>query len=176
MKRVGGWQSKTVSAGQKSAGFTLLELLVTVVILVLISGMAVPLLQNVMANYRLNGAVAAVTGTIQSTRYQAIFNGYPFQVVFDNAALTYQVKSDKNRVGVFANVCVNVALASCPIPLAGSGTPVVVNASTTLTFSPGGTVTSTTAVAGVTQIIVTYGTRQETINVSSYGNTRVTTP
>jgi len=41
-----------------------------------------------------------------------------------------------------------------------------INQSTTLTFSPGGSVTSPQAVGGVTQIILTYKSKQETINVS----------
>ncbi len=176
MKRVRGWQHEIAPAEHKSAGFTLIELIVCVVIVVLMTAIALPLVQNVVANYQLSGAVASVTGAIQATRYQAVFNGYPFQVIFDSTAKTYQVKSDKNRAGVFANVCVDTAAAACPIPLAGSGTPVVINQDTTFTFSPGGSVTSPQAASGVTQIVVTYRSRQETINVSSYGNTKVTTP
>jgi len=177
MKRVRGGQSRTVAAGQqKSAGFSLVELLFVVAIVLILAAVAVPMLMTSVAGFRLRGAVASVTGAIQTTRYQAIFNGYPFQVVFDSTTLTYQVKSDKNRAGVYANFCVDTTLASCPIPLTGSMMAATINQSTTLTFSPGGSVTSPQAVGGVTQIILTYKSKQETINVSSYGNTKVTIP
>src|SRR5262249_43037677 len=116
-------------------GFTILELVFVCLISIIMAAMAIPLITNVMGNYRLNGAVASVTGTIQSPRYQSIFNGYPFRVTFDATALTYQVQSDVNRTGTFANFCINGA-TSCPIPMAGSSTPVVINQTTTFAFSP----------------------------------------
>ncbi len=177
MKQVRGWQSGIAAAEQKkSAGFTLMELLITVAIGMIMTVIALPLLVNGLAGYRLRGAVASMTGIIQATRYQAIFNGYPFQVVINSVAMTYQVKSDPTRTGAFSDVCVGGAVSPCPVSLAGSSAAVAINASTTLTFSPGGSVSSTTAAGGVTAIIVTYSGKQETINVSSYGNTKVTMP
>jgi Tfp pilus assembly protein FimT len=143
------------------------------VIGLIMTAMAVPLLNNTLNGYRLRGATASLTGSIQATRYQAIFNGYPFRLVLDSVALTYQVQNDPNRTATFANYCVSGA-ASCPVPLAGSGTKVVLDASSTFKFSPGGTVTSTTAAAGVTTMVITYGGKTETITVSSYGNIKVT--
>jgi Tfp pilus assembly protein FimT len=135
--------------------------------------MAIPLVNSTLTNYRIHGAASAVSSSLQSTRYLAIFNGYPFQVVYNSAALTYQVKSDPTRTGTFTAYCVPAA-ASCPIPLAGSGLNVVLNADTTFTFSPGGTTQSTTAAAGVTTMVITYSGKTETITVSSYGNVKVT--
>ena len=144
-----------------------------VLISIIMAAMAIPLVQNVMGSYRLRGAVSSVTGVIQATRYQAIFNGYPFRVDFDSAALTYQVKSDPARAGVFANFCVPAA-ASCPIPLAGSSAAVAINQNTTFVFSPGGSVQSPQAVGGVTVLNVTLNGKTESITVSSYGNIKVT--
>jgi prepilin-type N-terminal cleavage/methylation domain-containing protein len=162
--------------GQRSRsarGFTLIELIFVLLITLIMTGMAIPLLNNTMTAYRLRGATASVTGSIQATRYQAIFNGYPFRLVIDGTARTYQVQRDQARAGVFTNFCVPAA-TSCAVPLAGSGTKVVLGADTTFTFSPGGTVQSTTAVGGVTTMVLTYGGKTETITVSSYGNIKVT--
>jgi len=159
--------------GRSTRGFSLIELIVVLLISLIMAGMAVPLLNNTMTSYRLRGATASVTGSIQAARYQAIFNGYPFRLVLNSTAKTYQVQSDQARAGVFANYCVPAA-ASCPVPLAGSGTPVALDADTTFTFSPGGTVQSTTAVSGVTTMVLTYGGKTENITVSSYGNIKVT--
>ena len=159
--------------GKSARGFTLIELIFVLLICLIMVGMAVPLLNNTLTGYRLRGAAAAVNGSIQATRYQAIFNGYPFRLVIDSTALTYQIQRDQARAGVFTNYCVPAA-ASCPVPVAGSGTKVAIDADTIFTFSPGGTVQSTTAVGGVTTMVLTYSGKTETITVSSYGNIKVT--
>jgi Tfp pilus assembly protein FimT len=151
----------------------LIELIFVVLIGLILTAIAVPLVNNVMTGYRVRGAAASVSGSIQAARYQAIFNGYPFRLVLNSTALTYQVQSDPNRTGVFANFCVPAA-ASCPVPLAGSGSKVALNASSTFTFSPGGSVQSTTASGGVTTMVLTFSGKTETITVSSYGNVKVT--
>jgi Tfp pilus assembly protein FimT len=151
-------------------GFTLLELLFVLVIVILMTAMAVPLVNNVLGLYRLRSAVSSVTGLIQSARYQAISSGYAYQVVLSQAASTFQVQSDPNRTGTFTNYCVPVA-ASCPVPLSNSGITAVLGADTTLQFRPSGIVTAT---AGSTTLTLTYGSKTETITVSSYGNIKVT--
>jgi Tfp pilus assembly protein FimT len=125
-----------------------------------------------MGAYRLRSAVSSVTGLIQSARYQAISSGYAYQVVFDKTAGTFQVQSDPTwpSAVIFANYCVPAA-ASCPVPLSNSGIPVVLGTDTTLQFRPSGMVTAT---AGSTTLTLTYGTKTETITVSSYGNITVT--
>lgn len=154
-------------------GFTLIEMVFVIVIVLIMTAMTVPLVNSSMTTYRIHGAASAVSGSIQATRYQAIFNGYPFKIVFNSATLNYQVQSDPNRSGVFANFCVSGA-AACPVPLTGTGLPITLDADTTFTFSPGGTVLSTTAVGGVTTMVLTYNGKTENITVSSYGNVKVT--
>lgn len=163
----GGQRSKSVR------GFTLLELIFVLLIVLIMSAMAVPLLSSTLTGYRIRGAATALAGGIQATRYQAIFNGYPFRLVINNATLNYQVQNDPTRTATFVNFCTSGA-AACPVPLAGSGTAVALNASSTFTFSPGGTVSSTTAAGGVTTLVITYGGKTETVTVSSYGNIKVT--
>ncbi|HKD83090.1 MAG TPA: GspH/FimT family pseudopilin [Candidatus Angelobacter sp.] len=145
-------------------GFTLIELLVTVAIGIIVAAMAVPTVNYVLSTYRLRAAVSSVTGAIQTTRYQAIQAGYAYQVLFSQTNKTFQVQSDPNRTGTFANV-------GNAIPLAGTGVPVVLGADTTLQFRPSGLVSAT---AGSTTITLTYGSKTETITVTSYGNVKVT--
>lgn len=163
-----------------SRGFTLIELMITMVIAVILTVIAIPLLQNVTAYFKLRGAVSAVTGAIQSTRYQAIFQGCPYQIVFTAAAGTYQVQGEpySQATGVcaaaFTNACIGGA-AACPVPLAGSGTPVTLNADVTLLFRPGGTVTSPQFPGGGITMALTYGGNPpEVITVSNYGSINVT--
>jgi Tfp pilus assembly protein FimT len=160
----------TTPRQRRALGFSLIELVIVIAIGLLTAVMAIPLLNNVMSVYRLRSAVSSVTGFIQAARYQAISMGYGYQVVLNKAASTVQIQSDPNRIGTYTNLCVPAA-ASCPIPLSGSGIPVVLGADTTLQFRPSGIVTATT---GTTTLTITYGTKTETITVSSYGNIKVT--
>ena len=147
-----------------SQGFTLIELVIALVVLVVASAIAVPMLNNVMNNYRLRAAVASVTGAIQSSRYQAISSGYAYQIVLSKTAGTFQVQSDPNHVGTFSNI-------GNAIPLTSSSIPVILGADTTLQFRPSGLVAAT---VGSTTLTLTYGAKTETITVSSYGNVKVT--
>jgi Tfp pilus assembly protein FimT len=170
MKRVHGQRKEAMA--QQSAGFTLMETIIAVVIALIMTVVAVPMLQSGMSYFRMRGAISSVTGTIQSTRYQAIVQGIPYQVVFDSAAKTYQIQNQPGGAGAFVNVC-NPAAPSCPLPLSGSGTSVSLDVDTTLTFSPGGRVSS--ANNGTMTMKLTYAGRPtETIKVSSYGNINVT--
>jgi prepilin-type N-terminal cleavage/methylation domain-containing protein len=159
--------------GRSARGFTLIEMIVVAAITLLVAGLAVPLVSNVTSNFKLRGAVSSVTGIIQSTRYQAIFRGCPYQVVFLAAARTYQVQSQCPPAVAFSNACANGA-ASCPVPLSGSGTQVNLNADVTITFSPGGKVTSAAFPGGGINMVITYANKPpETISVSSYGSINV---
>jgi len=153
-------------------GFTLLEAMFTVLVLIFMTAMAVPLVNNVMGAYRLQSAVSSVTGAIQSARYQAISSGYAYQLVLSKANGTFQVQNDPSwpTATTFANVCTGGA-TSCPVPLSGSSVPVVLGADTTLQFRPSGMVSATT---GSTTLTLTHGGKTETITVSSYGNVKVT--
>jgi prepilin-type N-terminal cleavage/methylation domain-containing protein len=145
-------------------GFTLLEMLFVLLIMGVMAVMCMPVINSVLTTYRLRSAVASVTGAIQTTRYQAISSGYPYQLVLNTATSTYQVQNDPGLTGAFANV-------GNAVPLAGSATPVVLGANTTLRFRPSGLVTAT---VGATTLTLTYGGKTETITVSNYGNVKVT--
>lgn len=147
-------------------GFSLLELCVAMGIAVVMTSIAVPVVRSSLNAYRLNTAVVSVTGAVQTTRYRAIQTGYPFQIVFNRAASTYQILSDPNDVGNFANV---------GNPVVFSTVPNIINQNTTLTFRPGGAVQSPQALAnGTTPMTLTYlNVTPELITVSAYGRTNV---
>lgn len=149
---------------RRSRGFSLLEMVIVVAICLIVAAIAVPTINSVMTTYRLRAAVSSVTGAIQTTRYQAISSGYAYQIVLSKTNSTFQVQSDPNRTGNFANV-------GNAIPLASSSIPVVLGADTTLQFRPSGLVQ---AAVGATTLTLTYGGNTETITVSNYGNVKVT--
>lgn len=171
---------KQVRAGQNSLdsvcrrhvrGFTMVEMVVTVLIILIGAAISLPVINSAMGAYRLRSAVSSVTGLIQSARYQAISSGYAYQVVFSKTASTFQVQSNPTwPTGTFSNYCVPAATA-CPVPLSNSSIPVVLGADTTLQFRPNGMVTATT---GSTTLTLTYGPKTQNIAVSTYGNIKVT--
>ena len=149
----------------------MIEMVITVLIILVGTTIALPLINNVIGAYRLRSAVSSVTGLIQSARYQAISSGYAYQVVLSKTASTFQVQSNPTwPTGTFSNYCVGAA-TSCPIPLSGSNIAVVLGADTTLQFRPNGMVT---AVVGSIPLTLTYGTKTKSIAVSTYGNIKVT--
>jgi len=167
MKFCGPQERLHYAGGRKpgsSRGFTLVEMIFVVGIVLLVAAMSIPTINKVMTTYRLRSAVASITGAIQTTRYQAISSGYPFQLVLSTTTSTFQVQSDPGLTGTFANV-------GNAVPLANSSIPVTLGAPTTLRFRPSGLVT---AAVGATTLSLSYGGKTETITVSNYGNIKVT--
>jgi prepilin-type N-terminal cleavage/methylation domain-containing protein len=159
-------------SGSSSRGFTLLEMMLVVAIGMILAGMAVPAIQNTIRVYALRSATTSVSGAISSSRYQAIFHGCKSQVVFTAGTYSYQVQSEAPAYGGLACAAAftNVGGAT---PLMGRG--VTLGANITLTFSPGGSVTSTPAATPITLVLTYPGTTlpAETVTVSNYGNVTV---
>jgi hypothetical protein len=164
-----------------------MELLLVVAITLIVVAMAAPLVANTVKSYQLKSAAASATGVFKATRYRAIAEGYPMQVVVTAATGTYQIQADTtlNAAGLFDGNFVNVGTAE---PLSGSGLAPTLGADITLYFSPSGKVwlvtapgppptlssCSTVAVPPPCQVVMTYSSRTETITVSAYGNIDVT--
>lgn len=144
-----------------SRGFTLVELLITCAIVVIMAAIGVPLVQNAARYFRTQGTIQCVTGAIRTTRFQAISHGYPYEVIFNSAANTYQVQSDQNNNGTWANVG-----GAIPIPGVGLG----MSQSTTLVFKPNGMVTAS---AGSTSFNISSEGHTQSITVSLYGNVTI---
>lgn len=69
-----------MSAIGEDAGFTLLEMMVTIAILALISGIGFPALQNLMARQTLTQARGAVALAVARARSQAVRRDAPMRV------------------------------------------------------------------------------------------------
>jgi len=154
-------------------GFTLLEMVIVLAIMVITTVIAVPVATSTMNSYYVNNAVTSLTGAVQTTRYQSISNGYPYALVINAAASTYQVQSDPTRSGTFANVGNAIPFSSMVN---------ILSQNTTLVFRPGGAVCLNTSIAcvcptnssGWCTMSITYRTNPtEVITVSPYGQTSV---
>lgn len=162
--------SRTASVPRVSArvrGYTVIELMVTVGIIIVACSMAIPLIRNATRTFNLRSAVVSLSGAIQSSRYQAISNGYQFQLIMNKAASTYQLQS---------NPC-NAPAAPCwanvhgTVPLSGSSVQATLGADTTLLFHPSGLVQATN---GAQTFTLTYLGTVETFTVTNYGKITVT--
>jgi len=125
--------------------------------------MAIPSVRSGLRNYRLEGAISSVTWAVHSTRYQALMEGYPFQVVFSSTANTYQIQSSPTGIGgPYGNV-------GSAVPF--TAYPVVLSADTTLNFRPNGFVQAT---AGALIFNVAYQGVCQKLAVTNYGNVSIT--
>jgi len=162
MKPTGAWVGvPRRSSTSSTRGYSAVELVMALLVGLILAGMAVPQVQSGLYTYRLKGAAASSVWAVQSTRYQALVEGYSYQVVFSQANQTYQVQNLPPGSASYANV-------GTAVPLSGS--PVTLNQDTTLQFKPNGSVTAT---VGGLNFIITYQSRTATLTVSNYGNVSV---
>jgi prepilin-type N-terminal cleavage/methylation domain-containing protein len=152
-----GVQKRDVS---RIRGFSMLELVMVMLIGTVLTAMAVPQVRSGINGYRLNSAVAMATRAIQSTRFQALKSGYPFQVVFTASTNSYQIQ-DLPSGATYANVGGVVPLAAWPMTFSQD---------TTINFKPNGIVAAT---VGSNVFTITYQSVTKTITVSNYGNVTV---
>lgn len=143
---------------RKIAGYTLIELLMALLVSSILTAIAIPQVRSEVYQYRLHGAVSSATWAIQSTRYQSLTEGYPYQVVFTRSSSQYQVQDLPTGATAYANV-------GSAVPLSGS--PVVLSQNTTMQFLPNGSVTAT---VGAQNFTITYQGFCQKVNVTTYGN------
>lgn len=154
----------TPHRNRRSAGFSLLEMALTITIVLTLLAYGIPKFQTVIYNYQLDAAADACTYAIQANRYRAVQMGYPYQVSINATNNTYQVLNDTTYPTspiTYANVG-----SSQPITSAA----VTISSSVTYTFSASGLVT---VASGSNPFTITYQGHQKQITVSSYGQVHV---
>jgi prepilin-type N-terminal cleavage/methylation domain-containing protein len=142
-----------------SAAFTLLEVTVTLAVVSVLVAVAMPTTVNTLRNLRLNAAVAAASGAISATRYQAIMHAYSYTITFNSVNATYQVASEPPGTASFTNV-------GSAIPLSEVG-DVTLNPTTTFQLNANGTVSATT---GTLSFVISNSLTSHTITVSGVGD------
>lgn len=168
-------QSRAASTDRqsRSLGFSMVELCVVMAVIIITTAISLPMIRGALTAYTVNSAVSSVTGAIQTTRYRALQNGYPFEITFTKSNSTYQILSDVNNSGTFVQVG-NTEPISTTKNLLGAAT-------TTLVLHPGGSVQCPACTgtqldaAGDALLTITYSNAPtETITVSPYGRITVT--
>jgi prepilin-type N-terminal cleavage/methylation domain-containing protein len=142
-------------------GFSLIEIVIVLLVGTILTAIAIPQVKSGLNTYRLNSAVAMAKWSIQSTRFQALMKGYPYQVAFRATNFNYQIQNLPSGA-TYQNVGTTVPLASWPMTL---------SADTTLRFMPNGSVN---APVGGLSFTITYQGTTKSFTVSNYGNVAVT--
>jgi Tfp pilus assembly protein FimT len=136
----------------------MVQMVITLAVVSVLTSFALPTTVNALRNYRLTAAVAAATGAITATRYQAIMHAYPYNITFSTNG-NYQVASEPPGATSFANV-------GSPVPISGVG-DVTINQVTTLQFNANGTVSATT---GTLSFTISNPVTTHTITVTGVGD------
>ncbi|HET9804547.1 MAG TPA: prepilin-type N-terminal cleavage/methylation domain-containing protein [Candidatus Acidoferrum sp.] len=161
-------QLRSPRATRSNRGFSLIEMVMVVAVGLVLAAISVPVIQSVTRTMRLNAAVSAVTGAMQSTRYRAIYDGCPYTISFFKDSDTYQLASEVTG-GACAAAFTNVGTA---IPFSRTSY-VTLDQNLTFQFSPGGSVTVTTGASTFNLSYVGYSTTTKQVQVTKYGSITV---
>jgi Tfp pilus assembly protein FimT len=166
--RLGCGEPANASSTPCYDGFTFIGLVLTISIVTVMVGIGVPLAQSAIQSYELSAAVANISGVIDSTRYQAVMYGCPYQLSVDKSTSSYQVSYEalSGTPEACASTFSDVGGA---VPWTTSDA-VSLASSTALQFNPNGIVT---AVSGSSTLSLTAGSKTEQIIVSGVGNVTV---
>jgi Tfp pilus assembly protein FimT len=166
-------REKNIQRNYAAAGFTLMELLLIVALVMIMTAMAIPSARSAIAGYQLDAAVDSASGIIQGTRYQAIMHGYLYQVDFNSSTNQFQVSNEAPPATAFSAVGTAVPVSTSPIVMAvGTASP-----SSTghliLQFKPNGAVSVTSGQAAPASFTISYNGSTKTLTVSNYGSVSI---
>ncbi len=154
----------TSNRNRRCDGFSLLEIAITIAIVLSLLGYGIPKMQTALYVYQLDAAADACAWAIESTRYQAIQMGYPYQIAINASNNTYQVLTDPTYP--VSTTFTNLGNVQPIVP-----TAVTMNTSNTIQFSPSGLVTA--ASGSTLSFTITYKGLTKTISVTSYGSVKM---
>lgn len=161
-------EARGMARREQAAGFTLIELVVVVAIIMVMTAVAIPMARNTIRSYRLSAATTAVSGAIQSTRYQAIMIGCPYTLTFTTSSLNYQLAT-QSITGTPPACATSYSNVGGAIPWSTSK-EIAISANTTLQFNPNGTVSATT---GALTFDLTLAGMKKSFTVSGVGNVNI---
>ncbi len=156
-----------------AAGMSIAELLIVVAIALVMAALAIPTTRSAVANYQLNAAVDTASGAIQTTRYQAIMHGYPYQVDFDSTANTVQVSSEIPPAVIFSPVANALPISSSPVVMAVGTANAASAGHAILQFKPNGSISIASGQAAPLSFTISYYGTTKTVTVSNYGSISV---
>lgn len=166
-------EKKTTREKCSTAGFSMLEVALVMMIALLMAAMAIPTFHSAVATYQLDAAVDSVTGAIQGARYQAIMHGYMYQVDVNSATNQVQISSEIPPATAFTPTSAAIPISSQAVTVgvgsAGSG---FANHAT-MQFKANGAVLIASGQTSPMVLTVAYNGTTKTITVSNYASVKV---
>lgn len=160
-------------------GFTLMELVVVLAIILVITAIALPQVVTILAMTSMNSAVNAATGAIAAARSQSMSEGEPFKIVFSAASLSYSVSrcATCTSATLPADEIYTAVANKTSIPLAPNAN-LALSADQTLYLRPGGAVQTTVGTTNCSAwptltLTNTQVQRTKTITIGCYGQITV---
>ena len=159
-------------------GFSILELLVVVSVVLVLTSMAIPAALSAMKSYQLDAAADSASGAIQGARYQAIMHGYSYQLDFNSTTNQFQVSSEVPPAVTFSTV-------GSAVPISGSNVTMGVGTASSgstghliFQFKPNGSVSITSGQSMPGVLTIAFNGTTKHLTVSNYGSisTTSTTP
>ena len=136
--------------GRGSAGFTLVELLVVMVIALLAAALVASHLPLALSGVRLDGASREVAGALRAARGLSVFSNRPVAFIFDPDAGAYRYGDQRGTIGAAEDVRFSIH---------GTGPPRAASERTSvIRFFPDGTSTGG-------RVALSQGTRTRTVRV-----------
>src|SRR5579864_2216193 len=108
---------------KREAGFSMVELMIVCVIMVLIATLAIPNILQTYRNYQLDSAGHSVASLLQQARMQAVKTNQPVYVKYDDNAAPNLVYATDAPANAYASgnpdVAISAALSFQPPPTTG---------------------------------------------------------
>lgn len=173
-----GMSKKSIHANSATGGFSILELLLVVSVVLVMTGMAIPAARSAMKSYQLDAAADSVSGAIQGARYQAIMHGYLYQLDFNSTTNQFQLSNEVPPAATFSTVGSAVPISGSQVTL-GVGTASSGSAGHLIfQFKPNGSISITSGQSAPGVLTIAYNGTTKHLTVSNYGSisTTSTTP
>ena len=113
--------TRRVSTGPATAGYSLVELMITVAIIAVLITIGYPSLMNALPNMRLKSAARELYSVLQSARMNAVKTNSTWGVVFNTASGVYYLCSDNGADGLWSTTADNTIVRTVTLSNYGSG-------------------------------------------------------
>jgi len=173
-----GMSKKSIRENSATGGFSVLELLLVVSVVLVMTGMAIPAGRSAMKSFQLDGAADSASGAIQGARYQAIMHGYPYQLDFNSTTNQFQLSNEVPPAVSFSTVGGAVPISGSTVTM-GVGTASSGSAGhLIMLFKANGAVSVTSGQTMPATLTISYNGTTKHLTVSNYGSisTTSTTP
>jgi len=169
---------------RRSAGFSLIEIFVVVVIIGIVSAIALPRVSSIVDSYRLSSSIAGLAGELNVAKLKATSQLNPYQLQINAANGTYQryvmtstpgvlprtFTPDPGSVAMALPGTVSFGLGNATVPAGSAGEQATLAQSTAITFnSMGVPVDANGQPTAANAIYVTYNGQTAAVTVSLAG-------